>query len=116
MLVQHQSLSISYIQNLKVILLQSFCFLIFCCIGLFWGVILESGSFLSPWAYQRRSREYAFTTAGLLDEEVGNSNDSQNLLKFLRSVSAEDLDKASYTLSLTVNSRYLKKYIFFVIV
>ncbi|EFA02259.2 juvenile hormone esterase-like [Tribolium castaneum] len=69
--------------------------------GLFRAVICESGSFLSPWAYQRNARNYAFTTAGLIDEVVGKSNDSQTLLDFLRSVSAKELDQASYKLSLT---------------
>ncbi|XP_068899696.1 carboxylic ester hydrolase-like isoform X1 [Tenebrio molitor] len=69
--------------------------------GLFRGAICESGSFLCPWAYQRRAREYAFKTASLINEEFKTNNDSQALLEFLQSVPAKELDTASYQLSLT---------------
>ncbi|XP_068899714.1 cholinesterase 2-like isoform X2 [Tenebrio molitor] len=71
--------------------------------GLFRGAICESGSFLCPWAYQRRAREYAFKTASLINENFKTNNDSQALLEFLQSVPAEELDEVSYQLSLTEN-------------
>jgi hypothetical protein len=62
---------------------------------LFQGAILESGTFLSPWAFQRRAREIAFTTAAFLNSTFETSDDSQALLEFLQSVDARDLDAAA---------------------
>jgi hypothetical protein len=64
-------------------------------LGLFQGAILESGTFLSPWAFQRRAREIAFTTAAFLNSTFETSDDSQALLEFLQSVDARDLDAAA---------------------
>jgi carboxylesterase type B len=64
-------------------------------LGLFQGAILESGTFLSPWAFQRRAREIAFTTAAYLNSTFETSDDSQALLEFLQSVDARDLDAAA---------------------
>ncbi|KAJ3652282.1 hypothetical protein Zmor_018260 [Zophobas morio] len=63
--------------------------------GLFRAAILESGSFLSPWAYQRNARRIAFETAGVLNSTFSTSEDSNALLEFLQSVSADDLDAAA---------------------
>ncbi|KAJ3652288.1 hypothetical protein Zmor_018266 [Zophobas morio] len=64
-------------------------------VGLFAGAILESGSFLSPWAFQRNSRQIAFNTAAILNSTFSSSNDSTALLAFLQGVAAEDLDAAA---------------------
>jgi carboxylesterase type B len=64
-------------------------------VDLFQGAILESGTFLSPWAFQRRAREIAFTTAAFLNSTFETSDDSQALLEFLQSVDARDLDAAA---------------------
>jgi hypothetical protein len=64
-------------------------------VGLFRGVILESGSFLSPWSLQRNARSIAFGTAALLNSTIGSSNDSQALLQLLQSVDAEELNTIS---------------------
>lgn len=63
--------------------------------GLFQGAILQSGSALSPWAFQRRAREIAFTTASFLNDTFQTNNNSQDLLDFLLSVEARDLDAAA---------------------
>jgi carboxylesterase type B len=65
-------------------------------LGLFWGAICESGSFLSPWSFQRRAREIAFKTAGFINETFNDSDNSTELLAFLSAVTADELDKASY--------------------
>lgn len=64
-------------------------------LGLFQGAILESGSCLSPWSYQRNSRTIAFATAAILNSTFETNNDSQALLEFLQSVDARDLDAAA---------------------
>ncbi|KAJ3652281.1 hypothetical protein Zmor_018259 [Zophobas morio] len=62
--------------------------------GLFRAAILESGSFLCPWTYQRNARRIAFETAGVLNSTFCTSDDSSALLEFLQGVSSDDLDAA----------------------
>jgi hypothetical protein len=64
-------------------------------IDLFRGAILQSGSFLSPWAFERKSREIAFTTAAFINDTFQTNTDSQALLEFLQSVDAKAIDVAS---------------------
>jgi hypothetical protein len=64
-------------------------------VGLFRGVILESGSFLCTGMFQRNSRSIAFGTAALLNSTFESSNDSEALLQFLQSVDAEELNTAA---------------------
>jgi carboxylesterase type B len=64
-------------------------------VGLFRGVILESGSFLCTGMFQRNSRSIAFGTAALLNTTFEGSNDSEALLQFLQSVDAEELNTAA---------------------
>ncbi|XP_063925052.1 carboxylic ester hydrolase-like [Zophobas morio] len=63
--------------------------------GLFQAAILESGSFLSPWAYQRRARQISFATAAFLNSSWADSDDSQALLDYLLTVDARTLDSAA---------------------
>ncbi|KAJ3652285.1 hypothetical protein Zmor_018263 [Zophobas morio] len=63
--------------------------------GLFRAAILQSGSFLCPWSYQRNPRRIAFETAAVLNSTFSSSDDSNALLEFLQSVSAHDLDAAA---------------------
>ncbi|XP_063925261.1 juvenile hormone esterase-like [Zophobas morio] len=72
--------------------------------GLFRAAILESGSFLSPWADQRNARRIAFETAGILNSTFSTSEDSNALLEFLQSVSADDLDAAAQQYRATVST------------
>jgi uncharacterized membrane protein affecting hemolysin expression len=60
-------------------------------------VILQSGSFLSPWSLQRNARSIAFGTAALLNSTFESSNDSESLLQFLQSVDTEELITAANT-------------------
>jgi carboxylesterase type B len=62
---------------------------------LFRGAILQSGSFLSPWAFQRKSKEIAFATAAFLNDTFQTNSDSNALLEFLQGVDAKSLDVAS---------------------
>ncbi|KAJ3652656.1 hypothetical protein Zmor_018603 [Zophobas morio] len=63
--------------------------------GLFQAAILESGSSLSPWAFQRRSKAIAFKTASFLEPSFENSTDSQALLDYLLTLDARDIDSAA---------------------
>ncbi|XP_063925259.1 carboxylic ester hydrolase-like [Zophobas morio] len=72
--------------------------------GLFVGAILESGSFLSPWALQRNARQTAFRTAAFLNSSFSTGNDSIALLEFLQGIKAEDLDAASEQYFLEVST------------
>jgi carboxylesterase type B len=65
-------------------------------VDLFRGGILQSGSFLSPWAFQRKPKEIAFATAAFLNDTFQtNPTDSNALLEFLQSVDAKSIDVAS---------------------
>jgi carboxylesterase type B len=77
-------------------------------LGLFWGAICESGSFLSPWSFQRRAREIAFKTAGFINETFNDSDNSTELLAFLSAVTADELDKASYQVHQLVDNHKIK--------
>ncbi|XP_068902411.1 carboxylic ester hydrolase-like [Tenebrio molitor] len=74
--------------------------------GLFRGVILQSGSFLSPWSLQRNARSIAFGTAALLNSTFESSNDSESLLQFLQSVDTEELITAANTYNNFVTPPY----------
>ncbi|EFA00511.1 Esterase-6-like Protein [Tribolium castaneum] len=63
--------------------------------GLFRAAILQSGTFLSPWSFQRRAREIAFDTAAFINDTFKTNRDSQTLFEFLQSVDAKALDRAS---------------------
>nr|WCJ12950.1 carboxylesterase [Dendroctonus armandi] len=67
--------------------------------GLFRAAILESGSALNPWAYQRDQVEITYQTAALLNAEFETNRNSSDLLRFLQSVPAKELDAASYSIS-----------------
>ncbi|RZC33822.1 COesterase and/or Abhydrolase 3 domain containing protein, partial [Asbolus verrucosus] len=75
--------------------------------GLFRGAILESGTAINPWAYQRRAREVAFATAALINDTFSNSNDSVALLDFLLGIDAKELKKAGKEYSDSVNADFL---------
>lgn len=68
-------------------------------LGLFRAAILESGSALDPWAYQRDQVEITYQTAALLDSKFETSRNSTDLLVFLKHVPAVDLDQASYNIT-----------------
>lgn len=59
------------------------------------GAILQSGSFLSPWAFERRAKEIAFATAAFINSTFQTNRNSRDLLDFLLSVEASAIDKAS---------------------
>ncbi|CAG9769385.1 unnamed protein product [Ceutorhynchus assimilis] len=67
--------------------------------GLFRGAILESGSALSPWAYQRDQVEITYKTAAKLNSDFETNRNSTALLEFLQSVSAKELDEASFNVT-----------------
>ncbi|XP_066255062.1 esterase FE4-like [Euwallacea similis] len=71
--------------------------------GLFRAAILESGSALSPWAYQRNETEVTYQTAQLIDPDFTSKN-STELLEFLQSVPAASIDKASAQFTSTTES------------
>ncbi|XP_076257208.1 cholinesterase 1-like isoform X3 [Rhynchophorus ferrugineus] len=75
--------------------------------GLYRAAILESGSALSPWAYQRYAKNISYLTAKYIDADFNGSN-SEELLDFLMAVPASSIDKASATL----NSEYETPYNF----
>jgi hypothetical protein len=78
-------------------------------VDLFRGGILQSGSFLSPWAFQRKPKEIAFATAAFLNDTFQTNTDSNALLEFLQSVDAKSIDVASekYASSVRVSGVYL---------
>ncbi|XP_030749181.1 acetylcholinesterase-like isoform X2 [Sitophilus oryzae] len=68
--------------------------------GLFRAAILESGSALSPWAYQRDQVEISYRTAGILNSDFNTNNrNSTQLLEYLQSVTGKEIDGASKNLT-----------------
>ncbi|XP_074039007.1 juvenile hormone esterase [Leptinotarsa decemlineata] len=59
--------------------------------GLFRAAIAASGTALSPWAYQRDHKEYAYKLASGIDENFKANSTSEDLLNFLRSVPASKI-------------------------
>ncbi|CAH1380255.1 unnamed protein product [Tenebrio molitor] len=62
---------------------------------LFRGIILESGSFLNPWALQRNATNNAFGTAQILNFTFQSNNNSQDLIQYLQDVDAKELNTAA---------------------
>lgn len=62
---------------------------------MFAGAILESGTALVPWGYQRNQTEISFKTAAIIDNQFTSSRDSESLLQVLQSVDAKILDNAA---------------------
>ncbi|CAH1109552.1 unnamed protein product, partial [Psylliodes chrysocephalus] len=60
--------------------------------GLFRAAIAQSGSSLSPWAYQREYKNIAYELASTLDANFKVSSDSKELLAFLRGKPALDIN------------------------
>lgn len=67
--------------------------------GLFRAAIFESGSALSPWAYQRDQVEITYQTAALLNPDFNENRNSTQLLEFLQTVSGKEIDEASYNIT-----------------
>ncbi|KAG5877342.1 hypothetical protein JTB14_030713 [Gonioctena quinquepunctata] len=65
--------------------------------GLFRAAIAESGSVLSPWAYQRDFKKYAYDLGSLINPDFDKASDSKALLDFLRNASAEKVNEAACT-------------------
>jgi hypothetical protein len=61
----------------------------------FESIILESGSFLNPWALPRNARNNAFGTAQILYSTFQNNDNSQDLLQYLQVVDAKELNMAT---------------------
>ncbi|KAF7273186.1 hypothetical protein GWI33_014105 [Rhynchophorus ferrugineus] len=72
--------------------------------GLFRAAILESGSALSPWAYQRNQVEISFQTAAVLNQEFAENRNSSDLLEYLQSISGKEIDVASAELTAKIQN------------
>ncbi|XP_030767067.1 venom carboxylesterase-6-like [Sitophilus oryzae] len=63
--------------------------------GLYTAAILESGTALCPWAFQRNQTEITYKTASFIDSQFDENRDSQQLLSYLQTVDAKAIDDAS---------------------
>ncbi|XP_060530882.1 venom carboxylesterase-6-like isoform X2 [Cylas formicarius] len=63
--------------------------------GLYRAAICQSGSALSPWAYQRNHVNISYMTGALLHPALAKNQNSKDLLYFLREAPAKDIDEAS---------------------
>lgn len=78
--------------------------------GLFRAAIAESASALSPWAYQNNLPKVSHYLATLMNPEFKKKKPtSSQLLKFMKSVPAKVIDKASYYLNQEVKTRKNQK-------
>ncbi|KAJ8978295.1 hypothetical protein NQ317_000109 [Molorchus minor] len=64
--------------------------------GLFRAAIATSGSALCPWAYQRHYKDAAYALATNIDPSFSTSASSAELLSFLQSASADDINTHSW--------------------
>ncbi|XP_049820599.1 venom carboxylesterase-6-like [Aethina tumida] len=64
--------------------------------GLFRAAIMESGSALCSWAYQRYSRKYAYQLASSINNNFTADSTSEELLKFLQRVSPQEINNAKF--------------------
>ncbi|XP_019764024.2 juvenile hormone esterase [Dendroctonus ponderosae] len=78
--------------------------------GLFRAAILQSGTALNPWAYQRDQEWISFRTAAYMNEKFNSSEqlNSSELLEFLLGADARDIDAASKSLSNTESTANLQ--------
>ncbi|KAJ8973198.1 hypothetical protein NQ317_014625, partial [Molorchus minor] len=63
--------------------------------GMFRAAIMESGTVLTPWSYQRFARSIAYQTAAALDSTFTEDKSSQELLELLLNVSAKELQSVA---------------------
>ncbi|CAG9857131.1 unnamed protein product [Phyllotreta striolata] len=63
--------------------------------GLFRAAIAQSGTILSPWAYQRHHTEYAYELGSFLDPAFTTENTTQELMEYLQSVPPKELNEAA---------------------
>lgn len=66
--------------------------------GLFRAAICQSGSAISPWAYQRNARSIAYKLATLVSPYFNINSTSKELLNFLQSISPSTLSRAAHKL------------------
>lgn len=63
--------------------------------GLFRGAIMESGTSINPFSFQRNAKERAFQLGAVLNSDFLEMGESQDLIDYLMTVDAKDLDNAS---------------------
>lgn len=63
---------------------------------------MESGSALCSWAYQRYSRKYAYQLASSINNNFTADSTSEELLKFLQSVSPQEINNAKFEVSILI--------------
>ncbi|CAG9819294.1 unnamed protein product [Phaedon cochleariae] len=64
--------------------------------GLYNSAICHSGTPINPWSYQLHHKRIAHHLAELLDSSFNKNASSEEILQFLRSVSAEDIHSVVY--------------------
>lgn len=71
--------------------------------GLFRGAMTESATALSPWAYQRNVTKISYYLMTLLNSGFNKKHaSSSEILKYLRTAPAKNIDKASFDIYLMV--------------
>ncbi|CAG9857177.1 unnamed protein product [Phyllotreta striolata] len=63
--------------------------------GLFRAGISQSGSVLCPWGYQRHHKDLAYDLASFVNPNFNRESSSEELLSYLQSVPARDLNSAA---------------------
>ncbi|KAJ8973196.1 hypothetical protein NQ317_014623 [Molorchus minor] len=79
-------------------------------VRLFRGAIMESGTVLTSWGYQRYAKQIAYQTGAVVDSSFTENNSSSELLALLQSISAEDLHSITSN-KIAVNLRNVCKMI-----
>lgn len=76
--------------------------------GLFSSAICESATALSPWAYQRFQKEISYALLKMLNKDFNNHQaNSSEILQYLKTAPAKDIDKASHAIYLWVSKHVL---------
>lgn len=76
--------------------------------GLFRAAIGESATALSAWAYQNHLPDVSYYLAGLINPEFKKKRpSSEELLKYMKSLPAKTIDKASYHIDMEVKYEHI---------
>ncbi|XP_057652547.1 juvenile hormone esterase-like [Diorhabda carinulata] len=75
--------------------------------GLFRAAIAQSGSSLCPWSYQREYRNMAYNLAKGIDSSFSNESSSQELLDFLRSKDANNINTVAASFKQTYGNEQI---------
>lgn len=83
--------------------------------GLFRGAIMESGTSINPFSLQKNAKKRAFQFGAALNSNFSEMGESKELIDYLLTVDAKDLDDASTIVGGWVKLKIKKNYLFCIV-